>query len=72
MRFELTTKVSPEQVQRAMTDFTDRRLEIWRKTLGPMAYEVHEGSVTPGQWPASDRLGCRSGWSSTTTGQIRG
>lgn len=42
MRFELTTKASPEQVLRAMTDFSDRRLEIWRKTLDPGVYEVRE------------------------------
>jgi hypothetical protein len=42
MRFDLTTKASPERVLRAMTDFTDRRLEIWHKTLDPKVYEVRE------------------------------
>ena len=42
MRFDLTTKASPQQVLRAMTDFTDRRLEIWHKTLDPKVYEVRE------------------------------
>ena len=42
MRFDLTTKASPEQVLRAMTDFTDRRLKIWHKTLDPKVYEVRE------------------------------
>ena len=42
MRFDLTTEASPEQVLRAMTDFTQRRLEIWHKTLDPKVYEVRE------------------------------
>jgi len=42
MRFDLTTKASPERVLRAMTDFTDRRLEIWHRTLDPKVYEVRE------------------------------
>jgi hypothetical protein len=42
MRFELTTNASPDQVLRAMTDFTDRRLEIWNKTLDPQVYELRE------------------------------
>lgn len=42
MRFDLTTTASPEQVLHAMTDFTDRRLEIWHKTLDPEVYEVRE------------------------------
>jgi hypothetical protein len=28
MRFDIRTKASPEQVLRAMTDFTDARLQI--------------------------------------------
>jgi Polyketide cyclase / dehydrase and lipid transport len=46
MRFDLTTKASPEQVLRAMTDFTQRRLEIWHKTLDPKVYEVREVGET--------------------------
>jgi hypothetical protein len=42
MRFDLTTRASPEQVLRAMTDFTDRRLEIWHTTLDPEVYELRE------------------------------
>ena len=42
MRFDLTTKASPEQVLQAMTDFTGRRLEIWNKTLDPKVYDVRE------------------------------
>lgn len=42
MRFEVTTLASPEQVLRALTDFSDRRPEIWRRTLDPRTYEVRE------------------------------
>lgn len=42
MRFDLTTRASPEQVRRAMTDFTERRVEIWSRTLDPARYEVRE------------------------------
>lgn len=42
MRFELVTRASPGQVLEAMTDFTDRRLEIWSKTLDPKVYEAME------------------------------
>ena len=45
MRFDLVTQASPEQVLEAMTDFTDRRLEIW-KTLDPKIYEVRERGDT--------------------------
>lgn len=41
MRFDLVTRASPEQVLEAMTDFTDRRLEIW-STLDPKIYDVRE------------------------------
>jgi hypothetical protein len=40
MRFEVTTLASPEQVREALTDFSDRRLQIWRRTLDPKTYEV--------------------------------
>ncbi len=42
MRFEVTTHASPEQVREALTDFTDRRLEIWNRTLDPKKYAVRE------------------------------
>ncbi len=42
MRFEVTTLASPEQVRVALTDFSDRRLETWRRTLDPRTYEVRE------------------------------
>ena len=71
MHFELTTKASPEQVLEAMTDFTERRLEIWKKTLDPKVYEVRKLGDT---WAVAREgsPGCRSGWSSTTTGPTRG
>ena len=40
MRFDVTTRASPEQVRQALTDFTDRRLQIWNRTLDPKTYEV--------------------------------
>jgi hypothetical protein len=40
MRFEVTTLASPAQVREALTDFTDRRLQIWNRTLDPKTYEV--------------------------------
>ena len=41
-RYSLTTKAKPEQVFAAFTDFGDRRLEVWRKSLDPAKYEVRE------------------------------
>jgi Polyketide cyclase / dehydrase and lipid transport len=46
MKFDLVTLASPAQVLEAMTDFTDRRLEIWKKTLDPKVYEVREQGDT--------------------------
>ena len=40
MRFEVTTIASPEQVRESLTDFTERRLQIWSSTLDPRTYEV--------------------------------
>jgi len=40
MRFEVDTNASPEQVREALTDFTDRRVRIWNRTLDPKGYEV--------------------------------
>jgi len=42
VRFDLTTHASPRQVLEALTDFTDRRLEIWDRSLDPATYEVRE------------------------------
>ena len=36
----MTTQASPEQVRAAFTDFTERRLEIWHRTLDPKRFEV--------------------------------
>lgn len=35
MRFDIETQASPEQVRRALTDFTPERLRIWDRTLDP-------------------------------------
>lgn len=40
VRFEVDTKASPDQVRRALTDFSRRRLETWSRTLDPKRYEV--------------------------------
>lgn len=42
VRFDLETRASPDQVRRTLTDFTDRRLEIWRRTLDPKTYELRD------------------------------
>jgi len=42
MRFDVTTVASPEQVREALTDFTDRRLETWHRTLDPKRYELRD------------------------------
>lgn len=38
----MITQASPEQVRAAFTDFTERRLEIWHRTLDPKRFEVRE------------------------------
>ena len=40
MRFDLVTRASPEQVRRAFTDFSERRLRTWHRTLDPARYEL--------------------------------
>ena len=42
MRFEVTTEASPDQVLRALTDFSERRPQIWSRTLDPKSYELRE------------------------------
>jgi hypothetical protein len=46
MRFDVDTKAAPEQVRRALTDFTDHRLQIWNRTLDPKKYELREQGET--------------------------
>ncbi len=46
MRFQVDTKASPEQVRRALTDFSSRRLEIWNRTLDPKRYQLREHGQT--------------------------
>lgn len=48
MRFDLVTRAAPEQVLEAMTDFTDRRLDIWR-TLDSKVYEVIDSGEAAGE-----------------------
>lgn len=54
------TKASPTQVVAALTDFSERRLQIWEGTLDPDKFEVYEvgdtgarvreGSKRPNVW----------------------
>ncbi|WP_110182107.1 SRPBCC family protein [Nocardioides solisilvae] len=46
MLFEVETKASPEQVLRALTDFSSRRLDTWSRTLDPKRYELREEGET--------------------------
>ena len=46
MRFNIKTKASSEQVLRALTDFTDARLQIWNRTLDPKTYELRDSGQT--------------------------
>ena len=39
-RFGLDTAATPDQVFRAFTDFSARRLEVWSRSLDPAKYEV--------------------------------
>jgi hypothetical protein len=69
---ELDTEVAPELIREALLDFTERRLETWKKTLDPETYEVHwveatsaevtEGSPRPKVWSRE-----RYDWSDPTT-----
>jgi hypothetical protein len=46
VQFEVVTKASPEQVRRALTDFSSRRLQTWNRTLDPTRYEVRDRGET--------------------------
>ena len=71
VRCSFETRATPEQVHRAYTDFSDRRLEIWRDTLRPENYSLHasgdswavvrEGSLRMGvvlryEWTEPDKV----------------
>lgn len=45
-RFHLETTATPDQAFRAFTDFSDRRLEVWSRTLDPEKYQVRERGDT--------------------------
>ncbi len=59
-RIVVDTKATPEQMLATFTDFTDRRLEIWRDSPDPDKYEAREvgdtwavareGSASPSIW----------------------
>ena len=42
VHFRLDTRASPDQVFTALTDVSDRRLQVWSETLDPAKYEVRE------------------------------
>ncbi len=46
VRFDFETLASPDQARRALTDFTDRRLQIWSRTLDPKRYELRDQGET--------------------------
>lgn len=46
MRFDLETRASPAQVRRALTDFSDRRPQIWNRTLDPKSYQLLDSGDT--------------------------
>jgi Polyketide cyclase / dehydrase and lipid transport len=46
VRFVIDTIASPSQVHRALTDFTDRRLQTWNRTLDPRTYELRDQGRT--------------------------
>jgi hypothetical protein len=46
VHFEVNTLASPEQVRRALTDFSSRRLETWNRTLDPKRYELRDHGET--------------------------
>jgi uncharacterized protein YndB with AHSA1/START domain len=48
MRFDFPTRASPEEVFRALTDFTESRLETWSHTLDPNRYELRASGQTWG------------------------
>ncbi|MBM6400441.1 hypothetical protein [Phycicoccus sonneratiae] len=68
MHIDLRTTATPELVRRAFTDFTDRRLRTWHRTLDPATYELRglgpdwaearEGSRHSPVWVV-----CRYDWS---------
>jgi hypothetical protein len=45
-RFHFETTATPDHAVRAFTDFSDRRLEVWSKSLDPAKYEVLERGDT--------------------------
>ena len=46
VRFEVVTRASPGRVRDALTDFSERRLQIWSRTLDPKTYEVRARGET--------------------------
>ena len=58
VRCSFETRATPEQVLRAYTDFSDRRLETWRDTLRPENYRLRESGDS---WAVVREGGLRMG-----------
>ena len=70
IEFDAETRATPEQVVAALTDFTERRPDIWQGlsrdayqvySIGENTAEVREGNVRPRIWARE-----RYDWSPTT------
>lgn len=46
MRLDFQTTASPGQVRDALTDFSERRLRIWHRSLNPETYAVLDSGET--------------------------
>lgn len=46
MRFEFETRATPEQVCRAFTDFSEKRPQIWNRSLDARKYELRDAGPT--------------------------
>ncbi|MDQ4501065.1 hypothetical protein [Sinomonas sp. ASV322] len=42
LRFTLETRATPEQAVRAFSDFSERRLAVWKVTLDPASFRILE------------------------------
>ena len=57
MRLDFETRASPEQAREALTDFSDRRLRIWHRSLNPDTYAVLDSGET---WAVAKESSARS------------
>lgn len=57
MRLDFETRASPAQVRRALTDFSDRRLQTWHRSMDPKTYKVLDSGDT---WAVAKESSARS------------